>query len=566
MMAWFAATFEKYPELAVFLVVGLGYWVGSFKFRGFGLGPVTGSLIMGVLVGYFFKVPIASMAKSILFLMFLFSIGYSVGPKFFLAMKGDGLRWAAFAAFVCAAGLGAAFGVARFLNLDPGFAAGLLSGALTESPAIGTATEAINALALPEAERARLVSHIAVADALCYLFGAFGVIVFCSEIGPRLMGIDLKAEAAKVERDLGLDPDRPGVYSAWHPFELRAYRLPPDSRVAGKSVAEAEASVPGARVFIERIRRDGKLIEATPGMRLQAGDIVVISGRREVLVEIVGKAAAEEVEDREALDVPTAVYDVFVSSKALHGKTLEEIARSMEEVRSVFLRGISRRGQEIPVAPRTQVERADVLRVTGPEHAVARIAAKIGQVVKPSDTTDFVALSIGILVGALLGISIIVPLGAMKIAIGTSVGTLIAGLLTGYLHSIRPLFGRIPGGAISFMSSIGLAGFIAMIGLGAGPHFIDALRDAGVRLFFGGMVVTLVPLVAGLYFGRYVLRLNPLLLLGGMAGALTMTAGLAAVQERSGSPVAVLGYSGTVAIGHILLTTWGTVIVSLVAR
>jgi putative transport protein len=292
---------------------------------------------------------------------------------------------------------------------------------------------------------------------------------------------------------------------------------------------------------------------------------VVLSGRREVLVELAGKASAEEVEDREALDVPTAAYDVFVTSKALHRKTLKTIARDSEHVRSVFLRGISRRGHEIPVAPRTRIERGDVLRLIGPEHAVARVAADFGEIVKPTDATDFVALSLGILTGALLGILIVVPLGTMKIAIGTSVGTLIAGLLTGYLHSVRPVFGRIPGGAIAFMSSIGLAGFIAMIGLSAGPHFIDALRESGVGLFFGGMVVTAVPLVTGLYFGRYVLRLNPLLMLGGIAGALTMTAGLAAVQARSGSSVAVLGYSGTVAIGHILLTTWGTVIVWLIA-
>jgi len=94
---------------------------------------------------------------------------------------------------------------------------------------------------------------------------------------------------------------------------------------------------------------------------------------------------------------------------------------------------------------------------------------------------------------------------------------------------------------------------------------VQALREAGLGLFFGGIVVTSIPLLVGLYFGRYVLKLDPLLLLGGIAGALTMTAGLAAVQERSGSSVAVLGYSGTVAIGHILLTTWGTVIVRLMA-
>jgi len=562
-VAWLAATFEKYPELAVFLVVGLGYWIGGYKIRGFGLGPVTGSLIVGVLVGYFFKVPVSSMAKSILFLLFLFSIGYSVGPKFFQAMKGDGVRWAALAAFICAVGLATAYGVAKFLNLDVGLAAGMMSGALTESPAIGTATEAIGALALPEAERARLVSHVAVADALCYLFGAFGVIVFCSEIGPRMLGIDLKAEAEKLEVDLGIDRSRPGIVSAWRPFEMRAYRLPADSRIAGKTVAEAEGMVQGQRVFIERIRRGGELMDATPDLRLQAGDVVVVSGRREVLVEIIGQAAAEEVEDREALDVPTAAYDVFVTSAAFAGKTLEEIAGTAEPVRSVFLRGITRRGQAIPVAPRTVIERADVLSLIGPEHAVAKVAAMAGEVVMPTDTTDFVALGLGILGGALVGLAIVVPVGAMKIAMGTSVGTLLAGLLTGYLHSVRPLFGRIPGSAISFMSSIGLAGFVAMIGLGAGPHFVEALRESGVGLFFGGMVVTTVPLVAGLYFGIYAFRLNPLLVLGGLAGALTMTAGLAAVQERSGSTVAVLGYSGTVAIGHILLTTWGTVIVWL---
>jgi putative transport protein len=217
-MDWLAAAFTKYPELPVFLVVGIGYWIGGFKFRGFGLGPVTGSLIVGVLVGYVFHVPVSGTAKSILFLLFLFSIGYSVGPKFFQAMKGDGARWVVLAVAMAAAGLAAAYTVARLLHLDPGFAAGMLSGALTESPAIGTASEAINALPLPEAERARLVSHIAVADAVCYLFGAFGVIVFCSEIGPRLLGIDLKVEAAKIEAELGMDRSKPGVASAWRPY------------------------------------------------------------------------------------------------------------------------------------------------------------------------------------------------------------------------------------------------------------------------------------------------------------------------------------------------------------
>jgi putative transport protein len=153
----------------------------------------------------------------------------------------------------------------------------------------------------------------------------------------------------------------------------------------------------------------------------------------------------------------------------------------------------------------------------------------------------------------------------LRINLGTSVGTLLAGLLVGWFRSLVPWFGGIPDGAILFMRSMGLAGFVAMIGLKAGPVFVSALKDVGYVLLLGGVVVTLVPLLSGLLMGRYVLKLNPVLLLGGLAGAQTMTAGLAAVQEKADSTVAVLGYSGTIAFGHILLTTCGTLLIALLS-
>jgi putative transport protein len=564
-MTFIGAILAKYPELAIFFGMGLGYFVGALKFRGFGLGPVTGSLIIGLVIGYYFNVPVSATAKAILFLLFLFSIGYSVGPKFFKAMKGDGLRWALLAIVITFTGLGAAYGVARVLHLDVGLAGGLVSGALTESPAIGTATEAINNLPLPEADRARLVGHVAVADALCYVFGAFGVIVFCSMVGPWLLRIDPEAEAKKVEEDLGIDTASPNVVSAWRPFEVRAYRIVGGSAAAGKSVAETEGLVAGARIFIERIRRNGAFIEFAPETTLRVGDVVALSGRRDVLTDVIGKARVDEQDDRELLDMPTAAYDVFVTNKTVIGKTLDDIAQSDLPLRSVFLRAIVRGDQNIPIAPRTRIERGDVVKLSGAESAVIRAAEVLGRTVAPSDVTDFVTLSLGIFTGALVGILVVIPFGSLRIALGTSVGTLLAGLLVGYVHSVRPWFGRIPDGAVALMISLGLAAFVTMIGLSAGPHFVEALRESGVALFFGGIVVTSLPLLVGLYFGVYVLKINPVLVLGGIAGALTMTAGLAAIQERSNSPVAVFGYSGTVAIGHILLTTWGTVIVHLVS-
>ncbi|WP_457587098.1 aspartate-alanine antiporter-like transporter [Ensifer canadensis] len=264
-MVWVEQFLSKYPELSVFLAISIGYLIGGFKFGGFSLGPVTGSLFAGILIGQFAHVPIAGMAKSLLFLLFLFGIGYSVGPQFLQALKRDGMKPVLLSVVVCVTGLIMAVLVAKILDLDPGFAAGLLSGALTESPAMGTATEAINALPLPEADRARFVAHIAVADAVCYVFGAVGVILFCSVAGPRLLGIDLVAEALKLEKEYGITRKVAGVSSAWHRFEIRAYEVADGAPVAGLSIAAAEAKFPEHRLFIQRLRRGGHDHRGRPG-------------------------------------------------------------------------------------------------------------------------------------------------------------------------------------------------------------------------------------------------------------------------------------------------------------
>jgi putative transport protein len=562
-MNWLHEALAKYPELAVYLALGIGFWVGNLKIRGFSLGGTTGSLLAGIAIGLAFEVPVSGPAKSLVFLLFLFGIGYEVGPKFFGAMKGDGWRYAALGVFMPVVGLLTAWAVARQLGLDPGFAAGMLSGALTESPAMGTANEAIGALAIPDDLKALYIGHIGVADALCYVAGALGVILVCSTIGPKLLGVDLKAEALKLEAELGITRTRTGVASAWRPFEFRAYRLPAGGPAVGRTVAEAERLVPDYRLFLLRLRRGEQVMEATAGTVLQAGDVAVIAGRRAALVGILGERA-EEVDDHELLDIPVASYGLFVSKPGIDGLTVEQLG-GRDEVHSVFLRRIERRGQDIPIGLKTLIERGDVLHVVGAEAAVERAAEAIGEIVQPSEVTDFVAVGLAIVLGALLGAAASFTIAGIPVSIGTSVGTLLAGIVTGYVRSRRPLFGRVPDGAVRFMQAIGLSGFVAMVGIGAGPHFAAAVREAGVGLLFGGVVVTFVPLITGLYFGRYVLKIPPILLFGAISGAQTFTAALAAVQEKSGSQVAVVGYSGAVAVAHVVLTTWGTAIVLLMS-
>lgn len=562
-MDWLAGMFEKYPEFGVYLALGIGFLIGSIKYGTFSLGSVTGSLIGGMLIGAFFDVPVAKMAKSVLFLLFIFGIGYSVGPQFFKTMKGQGLKWVVLSLFMCVSGLGGAYAVAKIINVDLGYSAGLLSGGLTQSAAIGTATEAIRTLDLPEDETNQLIAHIAVADAICYAFGGLGIIIFCSLIGPRLLGIDVEEEARKLEEELEIDRKKPGVGSAWHPFELRAYRVPPDAPVIGKSREEAEKMFPGARLFLVRVRRGEEIIDDLTGFTAQEGDVLAIAGRREVLVKVVGERAAE-VADRELLEVPVEMVDVLITGGRFNHRTLGEIAGD-DAVRGVYLRHIDRGGMAIPISRRTVIEKGDVLTIVGPEVMVEAAAKQMGKVIRPTDATDFMTMGFAIFVGALIGAASYIPVGSAKITVGTTVGALAAGLLVGWFRTVRPLFGRIPDAAISFMTTFGLAAFVAMIGLSAGPHFINGVKEAGVKLVFGGMVVTSIPLITGLYFGKYVLRVNPLLLLGAIAGSQTFTPALAALQERSKSPVAVLGYSGTVAVGNVVLTTWGTVIVLLLS-
>src|SRR4051812_20585154 len=564
-MQWLANFFQKYPEMAVYLAVGIGYYFGRLKFRGFGLGVVTSSLLAGILIGNLVHVPVADQAKAMLFLLFLFGIGYSVGPSFFRNLKGEGWRWAVLGVFIPVVGLLTAYGVARFLKLDLGYSAGMLSGALTESPAIGTASEAIRGLAaISDEQKQLLVGHIAVADAICYIFGTIGVIWCCSWLGPKMMGIDLLTESKKEEKKLGIRHSKLGISSGWQPIGFRAYRVPQNAPVVGKTVAAAEKSVTEGRLFVNRIRREGEIVSTSGETVIKANDTLAVMGRTEVLVRVLGPLSVE-IADPDLLAIPVASYDLYVTSKEIAGKSLQQIADSVEQARSVMLRGISRGGSDLPLGANMVVGRGDTLHVTGPESDVEKLAPIIGRKIQPQEESDLGILGIAICVGVFAGAAITFPIGGLKISLGTSVGTLLTGLLVGWARSTRPWFARIPDAAILFMRSMGLAAFVAMIGLKAGPIFISAVKESGYLLFLGGIVVTLVPLIAGIWFGRYVLRLDPVQLLGGVAGAQTMIAGVAAVQEKSGSPIATLGYSYTVAIGHILLTTWGTIIITLLA-
>ena len=451
--------------------------------------------------------------------------------------------------------------MARLLKLDIGMSAGLYAGALTHSAAIGTATDAIMALPLPEAERKLLANHVAVADGLTYVFGALGVMLFASVLGPKLLRVDLRKEAEALEEQLGIKAQQTGILSGAQKFALRAYRLS-KPEFAGKPVKEVESNREGHRYFVERIRRGDQIIEPDPDTVLLLGDVVLLYGRHDALVTV-GLRFGDEVHDAELMDIPIAILEVVVTNADIVGPTLEELTRSEKfDLRSVGLRKLTRGGQTIPTGTQTVLDRGDVVELIGPQRAVERAAAAIGYPLRPTNATNLAAPGLGIVIGAAIGLPYLV-VGNIKLTLSVSVGALLAGLFFGWLRSRRPTFGNIPAPALQFMIDFGLAAFVAGAGLQAGPEFVKAVKELGIVVLLAGVVVTVLPQVAALAVGHYLLKMNPLLLLGGLAGAQTFTGALAAVQEKAGSRIPVLGYTVPYATSNVLLTAGGTLIVAL---
>src|SRR5262245_38651174 len=561
MIDWFVNTLRSYPEIAIFLSLGLGYYFGSFTYKGLGLGAVTATLIAAVIIGQL-GITISGPIKPAFFLMFLFAIGYGVGPQFVRGIAKDGIPQAAFAAVVCVFCLAAAYVGAKVAGYDVGSAAGLYAGSQTISASMGLATDAINRLGLPPEETKKLLDSMPVAYAVTYIFGTIGSAIVLALLGPALLGIDLEAACKRYEEQHGGKRALGGPGTAWHQFELRAYRIAADGRAVGKTVQEAEAFLPEERVFVERIRRGGEIMNATADVVIQAGDVLAIAGRRDVLVNLIGQAA-QEVDDRELLAVPIEGVDVYVTTKEADGKTLAELAKS-PAARGVFLRKITRgaTATDIPILPNTELHRGDIVTIVGRTQDIAAATKLLGYPDRATDVADVAFIGAAIAIGGLLG-AIVYKIGSVPLTLSTSGGALIAGLFFGWLRSVRPTFGRIPSSTVWFMNSVGLNVFIAVVGISSGPGFVAGLKALGFSLFLWGVVVTTVPLILAMYVGKYLFRFDDAIVLGCCSGARTTTASLGMINDRAKSQIPGLGYTVTYAVGNTLLTIWGMVMVML---
>jgi putative transport protein len=551
---------REHPELAVFLTLALGFALGHLKIGSFKIGVVLGTLFAGVLIGQL-DIEVPSVVKIIFFDFFLFATGYKVGPQFFQGLKKNALPQLMLTVVICVSCLLVAFGVSKLFGYDTGIAAGLLAGAFSESTLIGTASETINNLPITEIEKSRLINNIPVAYSITYLIGATSFVFFLTTIAPKLLRINLKEESAKLGQSItGETDNEPGIQSAYQRWIIRAYQITNEKWI-GLTIAEFEKINVNLTLVIQRMRHNGVLIEPTPDTVISKDDVMVIMAQHGIILNslhIIGP----EVLDEELLKFPLAHMSITLTNKDIAGKTVGEIGRRFAN--GVMLDKITREYHEIPFNNRTVLNKGDVLKVSGRISHLEKAAKEIGYLDRLSSETDIVFVGVGIVLGGLLGLLSVTVFG-ISITLTTSGGALVMGLIFGWLHSQTPIFGRIPEAALWIFDNVGLATFIGLVGLAAGPSFISSLQEMGFSIILAGFVVAILPHIIGLYFGKYVLKMNPIILLGAQTGAGTSTIGLKAIQDASESKFPVLGYTIPYALGNILLTAWGPIIVSMMS-
>jgi len=549
------------PEIALFAALFLGCALGKVKIKGFSLGGVAGSLIVALVIGQL-DVTLPDALKAVCFALFIYAVGFKSGPEFFGGLNRSSFKLVISSVVQCVTALIALLVIARICGFGKGFAAGIGAGALTATAMMGTAGDALARLGLSPDQLNLLNSQMAVGFAITYVFGTVGVIIFVRSIAPRLLGVDVKKAVRELEAELseGGEVTRPGYITPFVPVVARAFEVE-KGKAANLTVARLTNGF--ERASVERILRGGEVIEPARDVMLKAGDIVGLAGKLGSVVAA-GELIGAEVESKEALSFSMEVCTVVITEKNVIGKKLRRIRDDigLKNLEGVYLVSLKRQGLPLPIMPNTVVRRGDVVELAGRPSEVERVAAAVGHAESPGGKSDLAYHALAIVVGTLLGL-ISVRVGGIPVTLGVGGGVLLSGLCFGWMHTRYPVFGGMPQAAQWILSEFGLSAFAAVIGLSAGSKAVAAIQEQGVALLIAGAVVTIIPMVVALYFGRFVLKLHPVVLLGALCGGQTVAASLSAVNEETESMTPVLGFTVTYAISNVLLAVFGPVIVAL---
>ncbi|MGZ9899352.1 aspartate-alanine antiporter [Shewanella gaetbuli] len=558
--------FAVSPYIALFITLALGYLIGKITIGRFVLGGIAGTLLMGVLIGQF-GVQIDPGVKTIFFALFIYAVGYQGGPQFFSALNFKTINVLLSAVVMTVTGLLCVLAAAMIFDLDSGTAAGLAAGGLTQSAIIGTAGDAISQLGNVTEEAKQLMqTNVAVGYAVTYIFGSLGPILMVSWLIPSFMKWDIREEAIKLaeQQSSGKPELAPGEFNALTDLVSRAYKIDADSDLIGQDIQQVNRGL--FDIAIEMVSRNGESIEVDKSVKLQAEDVVVITGRREAIAGHVG-SNANEVNLPAGSSLIEENRQLVAKDAKLIGKSLAEIKASVnrDTFRGVYVTDVIRGGRSQVITPEFVVHKDDIIQLTGTAKDINRVQNSIGKRLGSVFATDYVLFGLGMVAGLLIGL-INFEIAGIPVTIGSGAGCLISGLFVGWLRSRKPQMASLPLGASNFLRDFGLAVFVGVVGLQAGPQAIDTIKEHGLTLLFLGVGVTIIPQIISFFISYYVLNIkNPIEALACVAGGRSANPGFAALLEKAGNATPVFAFTVTYAIANVLLTLWGPIIVGIIS-
>lgn len=558
-MSFISGILNQSPEIALFLALAGGYWIGKFQFGKFQLGGVAGSLLVAVLISQL-GVQIDNGIKAVLFALFIYAVGFESGPQFFRSLGRQTIREIVMAAVLAISGLATVVILAKIFVLDKGLAAGIAAGGLTQSAIIGTASSAIEKLGLAADEVQRLQSNVAIGYAVTYIFGSFGAIIVCVNILPWFMKRGIRDDAVKAEAEMlkGARIYGAGEATALPELVGRVYRV---QGASGQTLAALEG--PGG-ITIERVKRGGKLIGAEPEVALKADDLVLVVGRRPAVIGLEGKIGPE-VLGADGMELVVTNRDIQITTKDYAGKTVAEILAQSQELRhGIYVLGVTRAGGRLELTDPTVIQAGDIVTVHGVQEDLQRLAGRIGPAIIPSDKTDFVFHGLGLVVGLLAGL-LVLHIGSIPLTLGAGGGALLSGLVFGWYRSRHMAIGNMPTGASTLLRDLGLAGFVAVVGLQSGQQAVQTIAQSGLSIFLIGVVVTILPLILTMLVGRYVLGYqNVAVFAGALSGSRSANPAFGEILDKAGNSVPTTSFAITYALANVFLTLLGPLVVALV--
>lgn len=550
---------RQYPYLLLFFVVGLAVYIGRASIKGYGLGMVAGAIVVGAGISvwassYGVKLELNNFAKSLFYYLFMYGVGLRVGPSFVNSLRGDGIKFLFLAVVSSVIGLTLVVLGAKLFALPPGAAGGMLAGSQTMSAAIGSAEQAVTSgvVKLPAGMKPEDASGmIALSYGITYIWGTVGIILICKYL-PRWWGVDAKAAAKKYEQEFGVKDLEGGALTGYRQFGLRAYRLENPATV-GMSIAKFRAMNPEYRIV--NVGRNGEPQGADPELVLQKGDIVALGGSTEHLTEKMG-LIGPEVADAKTLGIPMDQAEIVVFNKDVVGRTFESF-RDTAIAGQLQVTKVERGGVQIPAGLKTKLERMDIVSVVGLKSAVNELGEMWGRIARANTSTDLLTLSIGMIIGFLIGMIEFPAFGA-KVGLGNAGGLLLSGVIVSSVVSRLRFFGNTPNAARNVLEDLGLVVFVAIVGVNAGAGLLAQLTGAlALKIFLVGFIACTIPPFIVWAIGFHVFKINPAVLMGGVAGARSHSGPCREAAVEIQSSVPWIGFPVGYAVSGILLTIFG---------